>query len=317
MGLLVAVFASLVASGGCSRVAFTTDGEGISNSRFAPEVERRISVIRRRNPRELEGDRGSKLVEDTKLQVATELIKAALMGEQASGLGMGIPKGEASRAMEAERTQKGADRFAGELKSQGLTEAGYLKRLEDQALVDELGRKVSADVTATGDEAESYYLTHKEIFSHTAMVHAAHILLDAEGQARIAADELKEGKDFSQVAKSISKDNATRGNGGDLGWIEQGTMEPAFEQAAFALAAGQVSGFVKASDGYHVIKVLERRDAYTPPFAEVENEAMKALLSKKREEKFSDWLRTVYANARVKVNNGIGKWDPRLGMVVK
>ncbi len=149
------------------------------------------------------------------------------------------------------------------------------------------------------------------------MAHLAHILLDNEGQAEMVWSELKNGGDFETLATQVSSDEATRNNGGDMGWIEPGTIDPSIEQVAFGLSSGQTSGVIKASDGFHIVRVLERREAYTPPFDEVRGQATETLLNRKREEKFSDWLRTVYANARVEMPSRIGHWDPRLGMVVE
>jgi foldase protein PrsA len=302
---------------GCSGAALVVNDKSIGGAQFSREVDRRIEIIKEKNPKELEGKRGAKLKAETDRQVATELIKAKLMEEQAQKLGVTVQPGEVDRRMEQERTTKGYDRYMQELRSQRLTEEEYRKSLETKMLVEQLGDKITANVTANADEAESFYLTHKQLFSHSLMVHVAHILLETEGQARMVAEQARGESDFARLAKSLSQDLATRDNGGDLGWIEQGTADPAIEQAAFSLVPGQVSGVVKAGDGYHVLKVLERREAYTPPFSDVKDQAISMLMNKKKEEKFSDWLRTIYANADVIVNGGIGKWDPRLGMVVE
>ena len=302
---------------GCSDSAFVVNGRPIGYGRFSKEVDRRIEIIEEKNPKELEGKRGDKLKKETDRQVATEFIRAELMEEQALKLGVTVPPGGVDRRIEEERTEKGYDRYVRELKSQRLSEEEYRKSLEAEILVEQLGNKITEDVTASADEAESFYLTHKELFSHSLMVHVAHILLETEGQAGMVAEEAKRESDFGRLAESLSKDQATRDNGGDLGWIEQGTADPAIEQAAFSLEPGRVSGVVKASDGYHVLKILERREAYTPPFSEVKDSAINTLLNRKKEEKFSDWLRTVYANADVRMNVGIGGWDPRLGTVVE
>lgn len=317
MAVVALAMSCTLAVAGCSGgAAITVNGEGISSGEFNGEVERRLSIIRKSNPEELEGERGTRLAGETKRQVATELIRDALMKEQAKKLGVSVSNEEVDRMMEAERAGKGSDEFDKDLQAQGLTVGEYRDKLKARLLVDALGEKICGDVTVTVDEAESFYLTHKDLFSNTTMIHVAHILLDSEGQAKMVAEEVKEGKEFESLAKTLSTDEATRKNGGDLGWIEQGTMEPVFEEAAFSLKSGQVGGVVEASDGYHIIKVLERREAYTPPFAEVKGEAVKMLESRKKEEKFSDWLRTVYANALVEVPSAVGKWDPALGMVV-
>ncbi|MBU4386199.1 MAG: peptidylprolyl isomerase [Actinobacteria bacterium] len=302
-------------SGGAT---FTANGRGISSEDFDREVERRISIIRKSKPEELEGEKRRRLTAETERQVATELIRDELMKEQAEKLGVEVTDADVDRRTEAERAGNGSDEFDEEIKAQGLSLEDYKKRLKAKLLVDALGEreKVCGDVTVTADEAESFYLTNKDLFSHTTMIHAAHILLDSEGQAKIVAERIKGGEEFGNLAMSLSDDDATSRNGGNLGWIEKGTMDPAFEKVAFSLESGQVSGVVEASDGYHIIKVLERREAYTPPYAEVRGEVTSTLESRKKEEKFTDWLRTVYANARIDIPPGLGKWDPILGMVV-
>lgn len=306
----------VVAAAGCGGGNFTVNGKSISKSGFDIEVKRRLAVIKKNNPSELKGERGVTLQAETRRQVATELVKAELIRQQAAKLGVALPADEVNRRVTEEQQKLGVDQFEKRLKEQGLTLEQYKKTIREQALVDELGKKVSEGVSVTPDEAESFYLTNKELFSQDAMVHAAHILTDTESQADLAAAAAKRGEDFALLAKLYSKDEATRLNGGDLGWIEKGTREPAFDQAAFSLRPGQVSGVVRTSDGFQVIKVFDRREASTPSFSEVAGQAIDMLTNRKKDEVFSDWLRTVYANARVDVG-AVGKWDPRLGIVVR
>lgn len=318
----VAVFLALVVAAlpaaGCSGKGISVNGRPVSGSDFEREVGRRLSLIKKKNPKELEGERGDRLRGETERQVATEMIRADLMEQQALKLGISAAAAkEAQRRLEEERAKLGDEGFERRLSEQGLTEADYLERYRGQVIVEELGETVSADVRVTQDEAESFYLTHKELYSASALARVAHILVETEGQARMVVEQLSRGEDFARLAQAVSQDVATRNNGGDMGWVEKGTMDPAFEQAAFGLATGQVSGVVSASDGFHVIKVLERRDSYALPFAQVKDKAMGDLLNLKREEKFSDWLRTIYANARVESGGGLGSWDPGLGMVVE
>lgn len=312
--LVVCALAAL-AVGGCSPV-FTVNGKGVDGGAYEKEVERRLEAVRKRNAKELAGARGEKLVKETERQVATEMIRAEIMQQKADELGVLLAADEAGKALEQKRAELGFDAFQKLLKEQGVTEEEYLSRLKDQLLVEALGKKVTADVAVTEDEAESFYLMNKGLFSQQVMLHLAHIVLDNEGQAEMVWNELKDGGDFSTLASQVSKDEATRNNGGDMGWIESGTVDPAIEQVAFGLSSGQTSGVIKTSDGFQITKILERREAYTPPFSEVKTQAEEVLLNRKKEEKFSDWLRTAYANARVEVPGGLGHWDPRLGTVV-
>lgn len=316
--VLVAAAVAAVPAGGCSSGSISVNGREISRGDFRREVDRRLVLIRLKNPKELLGERGETLGRETERQVATEMIKAELMEQEGRELGIyeNAVK-EAKRRLEEERAGLGEEGFERLLAGQRLTGEGYLERFLEKVLVEKLGEAVSADVRVNEDEAESFYLTHKELYSASTLIRAAHIVVETEGQARMAAEQISRGEDFARLAQAVSQDVATRNNGGDMGWVEKGTLDPAFEQAAFGLATGQVSGVVRASDGFHVIKVLERRDAYTLPFEQVKDRAMADLLNLKREERFSDWLRTAYANARVELGGGPGVWDPGLGMVVE
>jgi peptidyl-prolyl cis-trans isomerase C len=106
-------------------------------------------------------------------------------------------------------------------------------------------------------------------------VHAKHILVGSEAEAKEIAAELKSGKDFAELAKEKSKD--TNAQGGDLGFFTKGQMLKPFEDAAFALDVGEVSEPVQTQFGWHIIKVEEKRDQKMPGFDEVK-EAIKTQL---------------------------------------
>ncbi len=79
----------------------------------------------------------------------------------------------------------------------------------------------------------------------------------ARSEAQLVLTELKQGGDFTVLARRHSDDTATRDEGGDLGWFRRGMMVRPFEQAAYALRPGQLSEVVETAFGFHVIK-LER-----------------------------------------------------------
>ncbi len=98
-------------------------------------------------------------------------------------------------------------------------------------------------------------------------VHARHILVPTESEAREALAEIRGGADFSAVAQRRSTGPGTR-EGGDLGFFKRGDMVPEFAEAAFALQPGQVSEPVRSPFGWHIIKVEERRRSTPPSFEE-------------------------------------------------
>ncbi|MEJ2280751.1 MAG: peptidylprolyl isomerase [Candidatus Bathyarchaeota archaeon] len=87
-------------------------------------------------------------------------------------------------------------------------------------------------------------------------VHCAHILVKTEKEVNQVLERIKKGEKFSAIAKDISICPSKK-RGGDLGTFGRGQMVKDFENAAFALEKGQISGIVKTQFGYHIIKRLE------------------------------------------------------------
>ena len=101
-------------------------------------------------------------------------------------------------------------------------------------------------------------------------VHARHILVPTEDEAKAVLKRLKAGEDFAKVAGEVSKDPGSQG--GDLGWFTRDRMVPEFADAAFKLEKGKLSEPVKSQFGWHVILVEEKRMKEPPPFEAVKDQ---------------------------------------------
>jgi peptidyl-prolyl cis-trans isomerase D len=152
------------------------------------------------------------------------------------------------------------------------------KRRLRYALVDV--DQVRQQVTVPEAELEAFYKQNIAQYSTPEQVAASHILLKTEEkdeaavqkQAQEIARRAKAGEDFAALAKQFSEDESNNTTGGSLGEFGRGTMVPEFEQAAFAMKAGEISDPVKTSFGYHVIKVEKNQAATSRPLAEVRSE---------------------------------------------
>jgi peptidyl-prolyl cis-trans isomerase C len=124
---------------------------------------------------------------------------------------------------------------------------------------------------ATTDEAmkKAYEEGSKQI-SGEQEVHARHILVETEDEAKAVKDELTKGADFAELAKKKSKDPGAA-NGGDLGFFTRDKMAPEFSVAAFALEPGKISDPVKSKFGWHIIKVEEKHNRKAPDFDQVKS----------------------------------------------
>jgi peptidyl-prolyl cis-trans isomerase D len=135
----------------------------------------------------------------------------------------------------------------------------------------------------TDAEVQQYYQQHLKDYQVDAQVKVRHILIavnsqdpkadaTAKAKAQGILDQLHHGGDFAKLAAANSDDPGSKTQGGELGWIKHGVTVPAFDQAAFALDPGQISGLVRSKFGYHIIQTEAKQAAHTRPLDEVKPE---------------------------------------------
>jgi len=165
-----------------------------------------------------------------------------------------------------------------------------LKRIEEQLVQRAfLGKYIEKRVT--DEKINEAYKKLVAEFKSEEEVHARHILLETEEQAKEVIAELNDGKDFAETAKSKSK-GPSGANGGDLGFFAAGTMVPPFAKAAFALGEGEVTKEpVQTQFGWHVIKVEAKRMTSAPALEEV-REQVESDLAREIGAKLLDDLRS-------------------------
>jgi len=140
---------------------------------------------------------------------------------------------------------------------------------------------------------------------------ARHILLknrpgltdqDAERRLQGYRDQVRaKTADFGELAKKYSEDGSAP-NGGNLGWMSPGDLVPEFEQAMNRLQIGEVSNPVKSEFGWHLIQVLERREAQLT--VEKQRDFARATIREKKfEQAYQDWIRELRDTATVKILN--------------
>ncbi len=240
--------------------------------------------------------------------VRQELLLGKLQAIVAAGVT--IPDAEVERAYraQAERAsirfvQMPASRFQTEVQSltPGELEAHFTahreeyrlpaQRAVDYLLVDSM--KLRSQLTFDAAELERYYAEHRADFAEPEQVRARHILLKVDDQRSALQAEremaairarLDAGESFEALATELSEDPGSKSRGGDLGYFARGRMIREFEEAAFGAAVDSLVGPVRTSFGYHLIQVLDRREAGQRPFADVEPQVRARLAGERADE---------------------------------
>jgi peptidyl-prolyl cis-trans isomerase C len=219
-----------------------------------------------------------------------------------------------ARLAEIRKSFPSEDAYKQGIAAQGLTP----EHLRAQARTSlEVAKVIDAEITskiAVQDaEVTTFYQQNLERFKQGESVHASHILFgvpqdapealkaEAKAKAQTTLKQVRAGGDFAALAQAQSQDQGSAQNGGDLGFFPKGQMNPQFEDAAFKLKAGAVSGVVETPFGFHIIKVHERRAPRTAPLTEVSGQIKDFLVQGQREQKLEQFVEQVKAKGKIEM----------------
>jgi parvulin-like peptidyl-prolyl isomerase len=187
-------------------------------------------------------------------------------------------------------------------------------RLRENVIIREtIDGVVAKEAKVTPEDVKAYYDANRERFHQPEMVRASHILIqvppDATSQVRtqkLAQIEtvqslLKQGGQFSELAKKFSEDPGSAVNGGDLDFFPRGAMVPEFDAVAFTLQTNKVSNIVTTKYGYHLLMVTDRKPARDLPFEEVKANIEKFLLGSRGVEIVRKHVQDLRAAAKIEV----------------
>lgn len=198
-----------------------------------------------------------------------------------------------------------------------LSEQGYdadsfrTAVIEDIKIRELIKEKVPQTATVGDEEIQKFYDDNPSYFTQPEKIQASHILVKVDKSAtdeekakarkkieRIAED-LKNGADFAEEAKKESE-GPSAPKGGDLGEFSKGQMVAPFEEAAFALKVGEVSGIVETQFGYHIIKVFKKTPESHVALEDVKASIQSYLLQNKNQSLLNDYLDSLKSNAKIR-----------------
>jgi len=293
------------------RVAAVVNGDPVTLSelveRAGPEY-RRAEEQRAGEARERARARALKAAFD---QIVAERLFAA----EAKTLQVEATESQVDAAVEdIKRRNKLTDpQLAMALQEQGLSPESFRAAVKrDLEAFQILNLKVKSRVKVSDEDLRNYYQTHAREFSAEEQVRIRHLFLAfppgagaseeagvlAEGEKILA--RLAAGEDFAEIARQRS-DGPSKAEGGDLGFVKKGTLKAELDKAAFALAAGKVSGLVRTANGYHILKAEDRRNGGAKPLDEVKEAIRDRLTAEQIETYRAQYLAEIRKDAVIDV----------------
>ena len=291
-------------------VVAKVNGAEISSERLEASFqellrELRLNVARMQNPERFKALKRESL--DT-------LIDQELAWQAARKADVTVTAAEVDAALaELRKPFKSEEAFRQRILIAGYTEETYRaqteKLLAGRKYLDQVAAK---SVNVTEAEIEDFYKENPDKFNRPEMLRVRQILAavpqDATAGERAAArariegvlKQARAGKDFAQLALDNS-DDPTRQWGGEMDPFRRGQTPKAFEDAAFALKPGKISGVVQTPAGFHIIKLEERIPAASIPLDKARDRIRGYLEAAKREQAVKQELEFLRLNARIEI----------------
>ena len=165
-----------------------------------------------------------------------------------------------------------------------------IKNLSNQILIQELVTKeIIEKVTVSDGAIEKEYSSNPTLYTEAEQVKARHIMVNTQEEADAVQNELKDGKPFEQVAKEKSQSPDAQ-NGGEMGMVRKGDLDPDMEKVLFDLAPGHVSEPIKTDYGIHIFLVEDHLQPRLKDLEEVKEEIRSKLLPKIQQETFEKMI---------------------------
>jgi len=240
-----------------------------------------------------------------KMSLLNQLIEKKLLIVEAGKLGITVSEAEMNEQInKIVGEYPDSDTFNSRMKEENIDIPSWKKEIEYQIMLDKLVKAVSgSNITVTPEEVRKYYDDHLDLYNSPTRVRALQIMLETREQAQTILDEIKGGGDFSELAKtySISPDSE---KGGDLGFFSEAEMPPSFS-VVFTMKPGDLSDVVESEYGFHLFKIVDRREAKMLSLDEARPEIEEKLKRLKSEEKYGEWFEQIRKSTKIEVNPSV------------
>ena len=277
-----------------------------------------------------------------KEKIVNELIVKALLDSEIQKRGIEATSEDVQNELKTIIDKVGSKEELNRLlKQRGVSNEQFTEDLKTQIKIRKLVNSLEK-INITDNDTKKYYDTHKQEFTHGEQVRASHILISAntieliqkikeknpeistedlnkqvdeklaaqKAKAEAVLEEVKKSPDsFEKIAQKQSDDKASAERGGELGFFPKEAMVPEFANAAFSMKPNTISeSLVKSPYGYHIIKVTDRMEAGSTPYAKVKDEIKFYLETQKQIEVLKNFTAGLMKTAKIEYLNDM--YDP-------
>ncbi len=265
------------------------------------DVKREFETEQERLSREHHGTDLARRLKTAEYMTLTKLIERRLQLQEAKAKKVEVSDLEVKQALEQMKRQGSPFNIANANDVQTVREQLLLMRVVDL--------HIRGNVTVGDSELKRFYQEHRDRFALPEEYQLSQIIIQSRSpdglaealtKARLAMDDLKRGQKFEEVAMQYS-DGANALQGGRLGWVRQGELIPAIEQAVAHLVPGGISNIIEGPEGVQIIRMDDRKPKQFRRYEDARREIQELVYRQKNDDMYESWLADLKNKAYIEI----------------
>jgi|GEM_PF-1221455 len=293
-------------------VVVTVNGTKITAGQIDKTLDARLEQLASRIPPNMKDQYRQQM----RKRLLEQMVIEEILEQKEKAQNITVSQADVNEQVQEQMKQQNLnlDEFKALLKNYGTNFAEFESNMKKKLMFEKLmeGEFKNKIKEANDAAVKAFYDENIDQFKEPESIHTKHILIkpadgndpnqakaDAKAKAEEVLKKVKDGGNFEELAKEYSACPSGK-NGGDLGDAPKGSFVPAFEKAAYALEPNQVSDVVETEFGYHIIKLIERKEAKTVSLDEAKEKIAQHLSNQQKQEVVVNYIQQIKKEADIK-----------------
>ena len=254
-------------------------------------------------------------VRQAKREVLDQLIDMKILDQEIKKKKVEVPERDVDGAVDdiLKRNNFTLNDLKMALAKEGMTYSTYRERVRDDlGKMRLISREIKSKIMIKEEDLRQAYKERIQEFMIPLEVQVQQIFFAVsressreqtsavETEARKVWEKAKAGEDFSELARKYSR-GPEAGEGGVLGYFKRKELLPELDEVVFQMKAGEVSPLVRSSEGFHLLRVMDRKGGEPKPFLEVQSRLRDEIMQAESEKKFKEWMKALKEKAYIEI----------------
>jgi peptidyl-prolyl cis-trans isomerase SurA len=278
------------------------------------ELDSTVELVLKRYEQSIRPEEREKITAEARKALLDRMIEDLILRQEARRLGITIREEELNAAIQDSLAKRGLsmDNLRELLIKEGTDYERYREATRSDMIKQRiLQREIRPRVTVTNEDIGAYYQEHRDDYEGKLRVRLLMITLplpagsdEAQKETQRAKAEsilkrIQAGEYFEVLANENSQ--GPERSGGDIGYVEKGSMNPTIEEVAFNLKPGDVSGVIETPQGFYIIKALDKRGGGNLSLKATRAEVDERIFSEKMGKAYTEWMAAKRQKAHIEI----------------